>query len=56
MYKVGKGIKDRFDILEGFVMTYEGIITKLMWILGQTNDEKEIKKLFYKNINYDLIG
>ena len=56
VYKVGQGIKERFDILEGFVMTYEGIITKLMWILGQTRDEKEIKELFYKNINYDLIG
>lgn len=56
VYKVGQGIKERFDILEGFVMTYEGIITKLMWILGQTKDEKEIKELFYKNINYDLIG
>lgn len=56
VYKVGQGIKERFDILEGFAMTYEGIITKLMWILGQTKDEEKIKELFYRTINYDLIG
>lgn len=56
VYKVGQGLKDRFDVLEGFAMTYEGIITKLMWILGQTKDDEEIKKLFYKVVNYDLIG
>ena len=56
VYKVGQGLKDRFDILEGFAMTYEGIITKLMWILGQTKDDEEIKKLFYTVVNYDLIG
>ena len=37
-------------------MTYESILAKLMWILGQTKDEEEIRKLFYKSINYDLIG
>ena len=56
VYKVGQGLKDRFDVLEGFAMTYEGIITKLMWILGQTKDDEEIKKLFYTVVNYDLIG
>jgi L-asparaginase len=56
VYKVGKGLKERFDVLEGFAMTYEGIITKLMWILGQTRDAEEIKKMFYTVVNYDLIG
>jgi L-asparaginase len=56
VYKVGQGLKDRFDILEGFAMTYEGITTKLMWILGQTSDDDEIKKMFYTVVNYDLIG
>jgi L-asparaginase len=56
VYQVGQGIKKRFDILEGFAMTYESIITKLMWILGQTQDSEKIKELFYKTINYDLIG
>ena len=56
VYKVGQGLKERFDVLEGFAMTYEGIITKLMWILGQTKDDNEIKKMFYTVVNYDLIG
>ena len=56
VYRVGRGWKDRFDLLEGYQLTYEAIVTKLMWILGQTSDAKTIKQLFYKTINYDLIG
>ena len=56
VYQVGRGWKDRFDLLESYSMTYESIITKLMWILAKTKDDAEIRALFYKNINYDLIG
>ena len=56
VYRVGRGLKNRFDLLECYSMTYESIITKLMWILAQTQDDKEVKKLFYQNINYDIIG
>ena len=56
VYQVGRGWKSRFDLLEGYALTYEAIVTKLMWILGKTREEKEIKALFYKTINYDLIG
>ncbi len=56
IYRVGRGLKQRFDLLESYDMTYESLITKLMWILGQTRDEKEIRKLFYTPINFDLIG
>ncbi len=55
VYRVGKGWKDRFDLLESYSMTYESIITKLMWILGQTKSDEEIRKLFYQTVNYDLI-
>ncbi len=55
VYRVGRGWKNRFDLLECYSMTYESIITKLMWILGQTNVDEEIKKLFYQTVNYDLI-
>jgi L-asparaginase len=37
-------------------MTHESIIAKLMWILAQTKNDDEVRELFYKNINYDLIG
>ena len=56
VYRVGRGWKNRFDLLESYSMTYESIITKLMWILAQTKEDEEIKKLFYKTVNYDLIG
>ena len=56
VYKVGQGLKERFELLEGYALTYEAITTKLMWILGQTRDDKEIRELFYKTVNYDLIG
>ena len=56
IYQVGRGWKDRFDLLESYSMTYESIITKLMWILAKTKDDAEIREMFYKNINYDLIG
>ncbi len=56
VYEVGRGLKNRFELLECYAMTYESILTKLMWVLGQTKDEAEIRRLFYENINYDLIG
>ncbi|MBQ8657978.1 MAG: asparaginase [Clostridia bacterium] len=56
VYQVGRGLKKRFDLLESYSMTYESIITKLMWALALEKDEAELKKLFYKNINYDQIG
>lgn len=56
VYRVGRGLKNRFDLLESYSMTNESIITKLMWILAQTKDDNEIRTLFYQAVNYDLIG
>ncbi len=55
VYRVGRGLKNRFELLESYSMTYESIITKLMWILPQTKKDEEVKKLFYLPVNYDLI-
>ncbi len=55
VYRVGRGWKNRFDLLESYSMTYESIITKLMWILGQTKKDDEIRKMFYQTVNYDLV-
>ncbi len=55
VYQVGRGLKNRFDLLESYSMTYESIITKLMWILPQTSTDDEVRKLFYTSVNYDLI-
>ena len=56
VYRVGRGLKNRFEILESYSMTYESIITKLMWILARVQGDEAIKELFYHTINYDLIG
>lgn len=55
IYRVGRDFKERFALLESYDMTWESIITKLMWILSETRDEKEIERLFYTPVNYDLI-
>ena len=36
-------------------MTVEAVVTKLMWILPQTRDLTEIKRLFYAPIACDLL-
>ena len=56
VYQVGRGWKNRFDLLESYSMTYESILTKLMWILAQTREDQKIKELFYTPINYDFIN
>jgi hypothetical protein len=56
VYRVGRGLKQRFDLLESYAMTYESILTKLMWILALTKEDEKIRELFYKTINYDSIG
>ena len=56
VYRVGRGLKSRFDLLESYSMTYESIITKLMWILAQTKEDDAVRELFYQTVNYDLIG
>lgn len=56
VYQVGRGLKNRFALLESYSMTYESIITKLMWILAQTKQDEAVKELFYKPVNYDLIN
>jgi L-asparaginase len=55
VYQVGRGWKKRFDLLESYSMTYEGILTKLMWILAQTKEDAKIRELFYTTVNYDQI-
>lgn len=55
VYEVGQSIKKEFGLLEAYDMTLEATVTKLMWILGQTKDMKEIRKLFYRTINRDIL-
>ena len=55
IYQVGKQVKERYPVIEAYNMTLEAVVTKLMWVLGQTDDSDEIQRRFYKSIQYDLI-
>lgn len=55
VYEVGYRVKEEFDVIEAYNMTLETTVTKLMWILAQTKNPKEIKRLFYTPIHYDII-
>ncbi len=55
IYKVGHDLKKRVSILEAYDMITEAVVCKLMWILGQTDDPEEIRKLFYTTISNDIL-
>ena len=55
VYQVGKHVKERYHLLETYDMTLESTVTKLMWVLGQTQDQQEIRRLFCQTVNYDML-
>ena len=55
IYEVGFKTLKNYNVLESLDMTIESAVVKLMWIMGQTKDFNEVKKLFYKKINEDII-
>lgn len=55
VYNVGFRLKNDLHLLEGFDMTTEALVAKLMWILGQTKDPEKIRKLFYTPVANDLL-
>ena len=54
VYSVGSGLAD-IGVLEAFDMTPEACFTKLMWILAQTDDPIDRRRLFYKPICHDIL-
>ena len=55
VYEVGKKKKNAYNIPESYDMTLEAVIAKTMWILGETQDRAEFRKLFYTSVNHDLL-
>lgn len=55
IYEVGAKTLQNYNVLQTFDMTIEAAITKLMWILAQTDNFDEVKKLFYQKINEDSL-
>ena len=37
-------------VLQGWDMTTEAAVTKLMWVLGQTSDPDEIRRWFHTSL------
>lgn len=54
-YRVGFKIKEAYELIESYDMTLEAVVTKLMWILAQTKDADQVRKLFYEPVNYDIM-
>ena len=55
VYEVGYNVKKRFGLIEAYDMTIEAVVTKLMWVLAQTRDPDEIKRLFYAPVARDIL-
>ena len=55
VYQVGQRVKEKFRLMETYNMTLEAAAAKLMWILGQTDRPEEIRALFYRPVQWDLI-
>ena len=55
VYQVGKEVKNQYPVLEAYNMTLEAAVTKIMWVLGETEEPEKIRELFYRTVQYDLI-
>lgn len=55
VYQVGQRAKRELGLIEAYGMTTEAVVTKLQWILGQTEDGNEIRRLFQQPIANDRI-
>ena len=55
VYSVGNRLKTELGILEAYDMTTEAVVGKLMWILGQTQDPEQIRRLFYQPVASDIL-
>ena len=55
VYDVGFHLKNDLHLLEAYDMTTEAAVAKLMWILGQTDDPMEVRRLFCTPVSHDLL-
>lgn len=55
VYSVGNRLKTQLGVLEAYDMTTEAVVGKLMWILGQTKDPEQIRRLFYQPVASDIL-
>lgn len=54
LYQVGGLFKQKYRLIEAYDMTIEATVLKLMWILPQTSDPAEIRRLFETPVCWDI--
>ena len=54
VYAVGKKVLDFPTLLQSYDMTVEAVVTKMMWLLGETQEGEEIRRRFYKPVHRDF--
>ena len=52
-YETSKQLKD-IGVANGYDMTFEAAVTKMMYLLGQTDDPKEVKRLLEVDLRGEL--
>jgi len=52
-YETSKQLKD-IGVANGYDMTYESAVTKLMFVLGQSNDPREVKHLLETDLRGEI--
>lgn len=55
VYRVGKVIKEEFRLMEAYDMTLEAAVAKVMWVLGQTGEPEQFRRMFYRTVNHDIL-
>lgn len=55
IYHSGHVAKEKYGLMEAYDMTLEATVTKLMWILGQTRDPQQIRRMFNTTIANDML-
>ena len=55
VYEVGHHIKSRYGVIEAYDMTLEAVVTKTMWLLGQSKDRNLFRSLFHTPIQHDIL-
>ncbi|MBQ9979567.1 MAG: asparaginase [Oscillospiraceae bacterium] len=56
VYNTGFALAGSGRILEAYDMTTEAVLAKVMWILGQTRNSDEIRRLFYTPVSRDILS